>query len=287
MESRSSVVTGFGFGEVGATPNPRRRAASVGATLVATVLVAAGLAGTPAAPSAATVSARVAVRAQGNAGTGLPSQALYGWGSNDWGQLALGSSGGGTPTGISTPAQVALPPGGSFRSVAAGGAFTLGLTVGGQVYAWGANATGSLGLGSSGDASSPQEVGVPGTAVAIAAGSGHSLALTAGGGLYAWGANLFGQLGDGTTTDADLPVPVAVPVGVTFTAIAAGGDHSLALSSTGQVYAWGANFYGQLGDGGTDPSDLPVAVPAPPGVTFTAVAAGTSHSLALSASGQL
>ncbi len=253
---------------------------------MAAVLAAAAIS-TPAAPPAEVASARMVLRAEGSTGPGLPSQALYAWGSNDWGQLALGSSGEGTPTGVSTPAQVALAPGMTFRSVSAGGGFTLGLTVAGVVYAWGANASGSLGLGSRGDASSPQQVGVPGTAIAIAAGSAHGLALTAGGQLYAWGANLFGQLGDGTTTDSGLPVPVTMPAGVTFTAVAAGGDHSLALSSTGQVYAWGANFDGQLGDGGTASSDLPVAVPAPPGVAFTAVAAGTGHSLALSSEGQV
>jgi alpha-tubulin suppressor-like RCC1 family protein len=243
-------------------------------------------------PARATPSVRSAVdssmtRAQVETSPQLPSQALYSWGSNDWGQLALGSSGQGTPTGVALPSQVAETPDVSFRSVAAGGAFTLGLTVNGQVYAWGTNATGTLGTGSPDDASSPQPVSVPGAVVAIAAGSSHSLALTAGGQLFAWGANLFGQLGNGTTTGSDVPVPVTMPGGVSFSAIAAGGDHSLAVSSAGQVYAWGANFDGQLGTGNTSPSPVPVAVPGPPGTTFTSVAAGTSHSLALTLSGQV
>jgi hypothetical protein len=121
--------------------------------------------------------------------------------------------------------------------------------------------------------------------VAVAAGSSHSLALSTTGQVYAWGSNFFGQLGNGTTTDADLPVAVDLPAGVRITAIAAGGDHSLALTTTGQVYAWGANTDGQLGDGTTTDADVPVAVPAPEGVVITAIAAGTGHSLALSTAG--
>ena len=257
------------------------------AVVMSIALVVAASVSTPATPSTTVGSDSSVGRAHVDLGPQLPSQALYSWGSNDWGQLALGSSGQGTPTGVALPSQVAELPGMSFRSVAAGGAFTLGLTVNGQVYSWGTNATGSLGTGSPDDASSPQLVGVPGEVVAIAAGSSQSLALTVGGQLYAWGANLFGELGNGTTTGSDVPVPVTMPGGVTFIAIAAGGDHSLAVSATGQVYAWGANFYGQLGIGGTSPSNIPVAVPAPPGVTFTAVAAGTSHSLALTSTGEV
>jgi alpha-tubulin suppressor-like RCC1 family protein len=222
------------------------------------------------------------------AGASLPSQALYSWGSNDWGQLGAGSSGEGTPTPVVQPAAVAAPAGVHFRTVAGGGAHSLGLSTTGQVYSWGADFSGQLGLGSTGGYPTPQAVGVPGGPVsAVAAGSVHSLALTASGQIYAWGANLFGQLGNGTASDAHAPVLVAAPSGVTFTAIAAGGDHSLALSSTGQVYAWGANFSGQLGTGTTRASSTPVVSVAPAGVTFTAIAAGTSHNLALSTTGQI
>ncbi len=242
----------------------------------------------PATPGGSAGAREHGVEATVTTAPALPSQALYGWGSNDWGQLALGSSGNGSPTGIPDPSQVAAPATVAFRTIAAGGAFTLGMTVAGTVYAWGSNATGALGTGSPDDAASPQPVPVPGGPVAaIAAGSSHALALTASGQVYAWGANVFGQLGDGADTDAAVPVPLAAPPGAVFTAIAAGGDHSLALSSTGQVYAWGFNGSGQLGDGSEVSSDVPVSVPAPPGTSFTAVAAGTGHSLALSSTGQV
>jgi alpha-tubulin suppressor-like RCC1 family protein len=221
-------------------------------------------------------------------GSSLPSREVFGWGDNDSGQVGVGSVGGGTETGITEPTPVDAPVGTSFSSVAAGGSSTVGLTATGRVYSWGSDAVGQLGDDSTAGTTAPVPVDVPAeTVTAVAAGSSHSLALTSTGAVYAWGANLFGQLGDGTTRSSDTPVAVAAPAGVTFTAVAAGGDHSLALSSAGTVYAWGANTHGQLGDGTTRSSDTPVAVAAPAGVTFTAVAAGTGHSLALTPGGQV
>ncbi len=94
----------------------------------------------------------------------------------------------------------------------------------------------------------------------------------------AWGDNLFRQLGDGSASAlSDVPVPV---IGLKFvTAVAAGGDHSLALLANATVVAWGDNSFGQLGDESTVTSDEPVAVTGLTGVE--AIAAGADHSLAL------
>lgn len=119
------------------------------------------------------------------------------------------------------------------------------------------------------------------TFTSIDAGFGHSLALGDDGNTYAWGYNSVGQIGDGTTSDRFSPVEVSAPAGVEFTMISAGGSHSLALGDDGNTYAWGANTYGQLGDGTTVDSAVPVAVSAPAGVRFTRISAGGSHSLAL------
>ncbi|MCN0155339.1 cell wall anchor protein, partial [Salinispora arenicola] len=75
--------------------------------------------------------------------------------------------------------------------------------------------------------------------------------VTSAGTALAWGDNSSGQLGDGTATDSSTPVAVDVPAGTTVTAVAAGGVHSLAVTSGGDVLAWGANGSGQLGDGTT------------------------------------
>jgi hypothetical protein len=68
-----------------------------------------------------------------------------------------------------------------------------------------------------------------------------------------------------------------MPPRVTFTAISA----SLALDSTGQAWAWGDNSFGELGNGTTTSSSVPVPVSMPAGVTFTAISAGALYSLAL------
>lgn len=129
----------------------------------------------------------------------------------------------------------------------------------------------------------------------VAAGQVHSLALLLPGGLLprggkvrAWGENIFGQLGDGTTTDSSTPVKVQAR-GMVI-AIAGGGNHSLALDSLwgilpyGTVWAWGDNTFGQLGDGTTATSAVPVPVrdqSGQPVVGWVAVAGGWAHSLAL------
>ncbi|WP_436791186.1 RCC1 domain-containing protein [Yinghuangia sp. YIM S10712] len=103
-----------------------------------------------------------------------------------------------------------------------------------------------------------------------------------------WGANDFGELGDGTTDERHTPVTAAGLTAAGVTRLAAGGNHGLAVLSNGTVKAWGANDFGQLGDGTTsslsDPDHLtPGTVRELSGVT--AVAAGCTFSLALLSDG--
>ena len=86
-----------------------------------------------------------------------------------------------------------------------------------------------------------------------------------------------GQLGNGTNTDSNVPVQVSSLTGIT--AIAGGGDHSLALKNDGTVWAWGWNGYGQLGNGTNTDSNVPVQVSSLTGII--AIAGGYGHSLAL------
>ena len=223
------------------------------------------------------------------AGSPLPSRALYGWGGNDSGQIGIGSVGGGGATGVTVPAQVAVTSGTTMATVAAGGSFSVGLTTSGSVEAWGSGLFGELGDGATTSTPTPTAVHLPaGTVVTqIAAGGSHALALTSTGHVYAWGVGTHGQLGDGATRAEDVPTPVALPTGTVVTRVAAGGDHSLALTSTGQVYAWGDDLHGDLGDGATRSEDTPVAVAPPAGLTFTAIAAGTTHSVAVASDGSI
>ena len=232
-------------------------------------------------PSGTTVTAIAAGESHSLALTS--SGQVLAWGRNDSGQL-----GNGTTANSSTPVQVLLPSGTTVTAIAGGYFHSLALTSTGQVLAWGLNNAGQLGNGTTTNSSTPVAVSLPGTTVtAIAGGLWHSLALTSTGQVLAWGYNLDGELGNGTTVDIPIPLPVLIPPGTTVTAIAGGGQHSLALTSTGRVLAWGLNYNGQLGNGTTTNSSTPVAVSLPSGTTVTAIAGGNFHSLALTSSGRV
>ena len=123
--------------------------------------------------------------------------------------------------------------------------------------------------------------------VAVAASGASDFALLANGTLRAWGENRSGQLGDGTKLEKTSPTQVHVS-GVKAVApggIPSLGGHTLALLNDGTVVAWGLNDWGQLGDGTTTKSYLPVPVKGLSGVT--AISASFSHNLALLGDGTI
>jgi len=185
-----------------------------------------------------------------------------------------------------TPVPSRLAP---STAVAAGQSHTLAIDPTGAVFACGQNANGQLGSGNLTRSFTPVRVALPNGVVitAVASGWRTNLAVTSTGSLYAWGMNQYGQVGDGSNSDRTTPLLVHLPVGVTVTAIAVGQYHSLAVTSTGAVYAWGFNGFGQLGNGTTAPSATPVLVPLPAGVIATAVGAGDNHSLVVTSTGSV
>lgn len=198
----------------------------------------------------------------------------------------------------SSPVTVTLPGGVKPITVSAGNASSLAVGNTGSIYAWGSNASGQLGDGTTTDRGVPTTTTLPGgtSAIAVASGNalnvvyttGHSLAVGANGVVYAWGDNSYGQLGDGTTTPSNVPVTATLPGGVAAVAVAGGNYYSLALGANGMVYAWGDNYHGQLGIGqaglGSE-QNAPVTTTLPAGVRVVAISAGGDHSLALGANG--
>jgi len=119
--------------------------------------------------------------------------------------------------------------------------------------------------------------------IAIAAGAGFSLALRADGTVWSWGVNDKGQLGDGTTKSREKPVLVKGLTNIVAIDAGEGSNHGLALDVGGNVWSWGFNSTGQLGDGSVKSRPTPELVPKLDRVI--AIAAGVAHSLALRADG--
>lgn len=102
---------------------------------------------------------------------------------------------------------------------------------------------------------------------ALASAPSHTCGLTSAGTAYCWGQNSDGQLGTGSSTGPELcwnvpcsSTPVAVSGGFSFSAIAAGNFHTCGLTNSAAAYCWGANSFGQLGDGSTAISSAPVPI---------------------------
>jgi len=119
----------------------------------------------------------------------------------------------------------------------------------------------------------------------VVAGNDQTCALTTAGGVQCWGDNADGQAGDGSDFPSRPPIDV-VGLSSGVVDIAAGGNHSCALLTSGAVQCWGRNSNGQLGDGSTDERLIPVDVLGLP-TTPTAIAAGEAHTCALFSSGSI
>ena len=207
---------------------------------------------------------------------------LYAWGYNGAGDL-----GDGTTVEHNSPEVITLAPGVTPKAISAGNGFGLAIGSSGQLYAWGLNQYGTLGDGTTVEHNSPEVITLASgvTPTAISAAASHSLAIGSDGNLYAWGLNAAGELGDGTTVEHNSPEVISLAAGIAPTAIAAGGDQNLAIGSDGNLYVWGINQYGQLGDGTTVEHDSPEVITLAPGVTASVVSAGLQHSLAIGSAG--
>lgn len=194
---------------------------------------------------------------------------VYCWGDNPYGQI-----GDNTTTQRPIPVQV-LGVGGSgtlsdVSQVSAGGNHTCVLKNDSSVFCWGANNDGRLGDNTTIQRNAPVQVlGVGGIGMfsgvtQLTSHGSHNCALRTDGGVYCWGFNISGELGDNTTSDRHVPVQVLGVGGIgtlsNITEIAAGSNHSCALNASGNLFCWGSNDWGQLGDNTTTQHLTPAQV---------------------------
>lgn|GEM_PF-3865106 len=173
-------------------------------------------------------------------------------------------------------------------AVSAGTSHSLVLSENGDVYAFGAGGNGRLGTGSSTNVLAPVKIGGDLTgkqAIAISAGDAHSLVLTTDGSVYSFGAGNSGRLGHGDENFQMMPKQIdSLPA---ISSISAGIYHSLAVSVTGSVYSFGHGALNQLGLNSGPKVLLPTPIAGLASEHVTAVSAGHSHSLALTANGEV
>jgi alpha-tubulin suppressor-like RCC1 family protein len=186
---------------------------------------------------------------------------LYSCGTNQFGDLGDG----GTDPSV-TPVKVSGLGGQLVTSLVASWCNGGAVLSDGEYYDWGFDGGGQLGDGTIGKTSDvPVRVVLPDPVTQVALGgsvasNGQTLALLSDGSLYAWGSDARYQLGDGKTASEDRPERIHPPAGVTYRTLATSGNTSYAISTAGNVYAWGNNLNGQIGDGSTTTAKRPVEV---------------------------
>ncbi len=212
-------------------------------------------------------------------GDGLGGEILC-FGDNSFGEL-----GDGTTASRATPAPVPLGTGAAATraaSVTAGGGHTCAVDVDGRAWCWGRGDRGQIGDGSSMDQLVPMPIALPGGGAvsSLSAGGEHTCAVDAAGAVFCWGANERGQLGAGAP-GPDVAAPRLVAALPPALRVAAGGEHTCVELPDRTIDCWGANENGQLGDGTTADSAIPVEAVGAKGP----VAAGAAHTCASASDG--
>ncbi|XP_044879409.1 probable E3 ubiquitin-protein ligase HERC4 isoform X1 [Mauremys mutica] len=204
---------------------------------------------------------------------------VYAWGLATDGQLGLP----GTEECIRIPRNIKSLSDIQIMQVACGYCHSLALSKGSEVYSWGQNKYGQLGIGYEfKKQTSPQLIksllGIP--FAQIAAGGAHSFVLTLSGAIFGWGRNKFGQLGLNDENDRYVPNLLKSLRSQKIIHICCGEDHTAALTKEGGVFTFGAGGYGQLGHNSTSHEINPRKVFELMGSIVTQIACGRQHTSA-------
>ena len=186
---------------------------------------------------------------------------VYACGENHFGDLGDGST-----HGSDTPAQVVGMKDQDVEALVASCDNSGVLLADGAYYDWGYDALGQLGDGTIGvSEDAPVQVNLPLPVIQVASGgsdpqNGQTLVELSDGSFRSWGDGQYGQLGNGHTADEPSPVVFSAPAGVTYQLLVSSGSTSYAVSTGGDVYAWGQGGSGQIGNGKSANQLTPVEV---------------------------
>jgi len=203
---------------------------------------------------------------------------LWAWGRNSFGGTGLGIYIGYTPV----PTRVGNAS--NWATIATGSSHSLATTTNGELWAWGLNDNARTGLNiNTGNTSVPTRVGSASSWATVSAGSTHSLATTTNGELWAWGDNFSGRTGLNISSGNTL-VPTRVGSATNWEMISANSSHSLAITTNGELWAWGSNTHGKLG---VSSGNMLVPTQVGTATNWATAVAGTNHSVATTTNGEL
>ncbi|KAJ8297784.1 hypothetical protein KUTeg_024315 [Tegillarca granosa] len=251
---------------------------------------------------------KVAVNSGGKHCLALSAEGeVYSWGEGEDGKLGHGNR-----SPCDRPRVIESLRGKEVVDIAAGGAHSACITSSGELYTWGKGRYGRLGHGDSEDQPRPKLVeamkGQRVTDVACGSGDAQTLCITDDDNVWSWGDGDYGKLGRGGSDGCKIPMKidslqelgdyhrlghgtddhvrrprrVSALQGKRIIDVACGSLHCVACADTGEVYTWGDNDEGQLGDGTTNAIQRPRLVSALQGKKINRVACGSAHSLAWS-----
>lgn len=204
---------------------------------------------------------------------------LWSWGANNLGQLGDGTIG-----GRSIPAQIGTDT--DWQSFSTDHGFTsIAIKTNGTMWVWGSSGAGNLGLGPGIlNGILPTRIGTATDWRSISVGYEHCLALKTNGTLWGWGINSLGELGDGTNTAKTIPVQIGTANDWQIVS-ASKAIYSLAIKTSGTLWACGGNTFGQLGLGNTVNTNVITQVGT--ATNWQSISAGSGQSLAIKTDGSL
>lgn len=159
---------------------------------------------------------------------------------------------------------------------------TIAVKPDGTLWAWGFNGSGQLGIGNTDEKNSPTQIGTATNWQTVSAGGNHSFAIKTDGTLWGWGDNFWGQVGVGTY-GTEIYTPTKIGTSTNWKSISVGLNFTLGIKTDGTLWAWGENFFGQLGISGQTPSPVKVGVE----TNWQSVDTGNAHTMAIKTDGTL